>query len=304
MRLLVRMRASSLGAHLLEAAATGAETRTCVYELLWHARAGTTWPTCAATSLPTSPSLADCCSRYRWCVTRAMNVMNTSLKLLWAGANRVWGCKSGVGAGANLGASFRCTALHRVITSIYFTYHTFKMDEPRRSDRKRSQTQFQGAKETHKAHKSAGAQAKASRAREAAVGSAHEPLGGLVQLGAVGGGEGRVWSTAIAHLTAWTSCEGSSQPHCHRADTRAHRLVWDGMLRLWGLLRALWASMSRPSSPLTNRATTSQPPHQPTNRLALMPQGRDRPHERAGKRDAGPSGGSSRKSLLAGKKRS
>jgi hypothetical protein len=42
----------------------------------------------------------------------------------------------------------------------------FRMSEPRRSDRKRSQTQFQGATETHKAHKSAEAQAKASRARK------------------------------------------------------------------------------------------------------------------------------------------
>jgi hypothetical protein len=33
----------------------------------------------------------------------------------------------------------------------------------------------------------------ARRAREAAVGSAYEPLGGLKQLGEAGGGEGRVW---------------------------------------------------------------------------------------------------------------
>jgi hypothetical protein len=65
------------------------------------------------------------------------------------------------------------------------------MDGPRRSDRKRTQTQFLWATETlggagrdHAAER---------RAREAAVASAYEPLVGLKQLGAAGGGKGRVW---------------------------------------------------------------------------------------------------------------
>jgi hypothetical protein len=70
------------------------------------------------------------------------------------------------------------------------------MDGPRRSERKRNQTDFLEATETRRDARRSGrgdeAQAKASRAHEAAVGNAYEPLGGLVQLGAVGG-EGRVW---------------------------------------------------------------------------------------------------------------
>jgi hypothetical protein len=69
------------------------------------------------------------------------------------------------------------------------------MSEPRRSDRKRSQTQFQGATEAvaRDAGRTTAVQGGARRAREAAVASAYEPLVELKQLGAAGGGEGRVW---------------------------------------------------------------------------------------------------------------
>jgi hypothetical protein len=71
------------------------------------------------------------------------------------------------------------------------------MDGPRRSERKRTATDFLGAAETRRdargGGRSAAAQAKASRARAAAVGNAYEPLVGLVQLGEVEGGEGSVW---------------------------------------------------------------------------------------------------------------
>jgi hypothetical protein len=70
-----------------------------------------------------------------------------------------------------------------------------EMTEPRRSDRKRTATDFLGATETvaRDAGRTRAVQAVAREAREAAVASAYQPLGGLVQLGAVGGGEGRVW---------------------------------------------------------------------------------------------------------------
>jgi hypothetical protein len=69
------------------------------------------------------------------------------------------------------------------------------MAELRRSERKRTQTQFEAATETvaRDAGKTRAVQGRARRAREAAVASAYEPLVGLKQLGAAGGGEGRVW---------------------------------------------------------------------------------------------------------------
>jgi hypothetical protein len=69
------------------------------------------------------------------------------------------------------------------------------MSEPRRSERKRTQTDFLGATESvaKAAGRTQAVQGIASRAREAAIASAYEPLGGLVQLGAAGGGEGSVW---------------------------------------------------------------------------------------------------------------
>jgi hypothetical protein len=66
------------------------------------------------------------------------------------------------------------------------------MSDLRSSDRKRNQTDFLGATETGR-DLSAQAQAQARRARAAAIAAASEPLGGLVQLGEAGGGEGSVW---------------------------------------------------------------------------------------------------------------
>jgi hypothetical protein len=71
------------------------------------------------------------------------------------------------------------------------------MDGPRRSDRKRTQTQFLEATETRGgAGRTTESALSARRARAAAIASAYEPLGGLVQLGEAGGGEGRVWAGA------------------------------------------------------------------------------------------------------------
>jgi hypothetical protein len=69
------------------------------------------------------------------------------------------------------------------------------MDGPRRSGRKRTQTQFQAATETvaRDAGKTQAGQGRARRARAAAIAASYEPLGGLVQLGEAGGGEGCVW---------------------------------------------------------------------------------------------------------------
>jgi hypothetical protein len=70
-----------------------------------------------------------------------------------------------------------------------------EMTKPRRSERKRTQTQFQGATETvaNNAGRTQAVEGRARRARAAAIAAAYEPLGGLVQLGEAGGGEGRVW---------------------------------------------------------------------------------------------------------------
>ncbi len=67
-----------------------------------------------------------------------------------------------------------------------------EMSDLRRSERKRTQTQFEAATETvaNSSGRTKAVQGIASRARAAAVASAYEPLGGLVQLG---GGEGRIW---------------------------------------------------------------------------------------------------------------
>jgi hypothetical protein len=66
------------------------------------------------------------------------------------------------------------------------------MDGPRRSDRKRTQTQFLEAKKTRGgAGRTTESVLAARRAHDAAVASAYEPMGGLKQLGEVGG-EGRV----------------------------------------------------------------------------------------------------------------
>jgi hypothetical protein len=67
------------------------------------------------------------------------------------------------------------------------------MCAPRMSERKRTQTQFlevSGRTDTD--------QLSERRARDAAVASAYVPLGGLVQLGEVGGGEGRAWEAPAA----------------------------------------------------------------------------------------------------------
>ena len=69
------------------------------------------------------------------------------------------------------------------------------MDGSRRSERKRTQTQFQAATEpvARDAGRTQAVQGRAGRARAAAIASAYEPLVGLKQLGAVGGGEGSIW---------------------------------------------------------------------------------------------------------------
>jgi hypothetical protein len=104
------------------------------------------------------------------------------------------------------------------------TTHTplLNMSEPRGSDRKRTQTQFFAATETRgDANRDQPAE---RRARAAAIAKAYEPLGGLKQLGAVGGGEGRVWvgaqqpasrrpcsrSTSASRQPGTTSTAGSS----------------------------------------------------------------------------------------------
>jgi hypothetical protein len=70
--------------------------------------------------------------------------------------------------------------------------HTYLMSELRRSDRKRRQTDFLEGTEAGR-DKTTERALSARLAHEAAVESAYEPLVGLKQLGAMGGGEGRVW---------------------------------------------------------------------------------------------------------------
>jgi hypothetical protein len=69
------------------------------------------------------------------------------------------------------------------------------MSDLLRSDRKRNQTDFLGATETvaKDTGKTRAGQGRARRARATAIAAAYEPLGGLVQLGEAGGGEGSVW---------------------------------------------------------------------------------------------------------------
>jgi hypothetical protein len=64
--------------------------------------------------------------------------------------------------------------------------------KPRRTDRKRSQTDFLGATEAPRSQTKQ-SQLSARRAREAAIDSAYEPICALKQLGEVEGGEGSVW---------------------------------------------------------------------------------------------------------------
>jgi hypothetical protein len=66
------------------------------------------------------------------------------------------------------------------------------MSDLRRSDRKRTQTQFTQATQALQVRTQESERA-ASRRREAAVASAYGGLVGLKQLGAAGGGEGSVW---------------------------------------------------------------------------------------------------------------
>jgi hypothetical protein len=113
------------------------------------------------------------------------------------------------------------------------------MDGPRRSDRKRTQTQFLGATEAPRSQTKE-SQLSACRAREAAVASAYEPLGGLVQLGEVGGGEGRVWvgadgSPALGGFAPtptdrrpWPECymQGRNRGCAWHGSQQAHACVW------------------------------------------------------------------------------
>jgi hypothetical protein len=109
------------------------------------------------------------------------------------------------------------------------------MDVSRRSERKRTQTDFLGATETLRDARRSGrrdeAQAKASRAHEAAVGNAYEPLGGLVQLGAVGG-EGRVWVGEPGEDGAEDS------PALGGFLQRAAHLIREAAQPLWGAAKA------------------------------------------------------------------
>ncbi len=71
---------------------------------------------------------------------------------------------------------------------------TIEMAEPRRSDRKRNQTDFLGAGETlGRSGRTKESELSACRAHEAAVANAYERLAGLKQLGEAWGGEGSVW---------------------------------------------------------------------------------------------------------------
>jgi hypothetical protein len=74
------------------------------------------------------------------------------------------------------------------------------MSEPRRTDRKRTQTQFTGATEVKgKGGGTKESALSACRAPEAAIASAYEPLVGLKQLGAV---EGTALHCTALHCTA------------------------------------------------------------------------------------------------------
>jgi hypothetical protein len=152
------------------------------------------------------------------------------------------------------------------------------MDGPRTSDRKRSQTQFQGATETHKAHKSAEAQAKASRARAAAIAAAYETLGGLVQLGEAGGGEGSIWvgepgedgaeEPEPSRQPATTSTAGSSTSLTSTATAACYSLA--ALVASRAAWRAAADSVARAATRCTARASTaastrsSRPPSAPT----------------------------------------
>jgi hypothetical protein len=90
----------------------------------------------------------------------------------------------------------------------YICLH-FDMSELRRSDRKRTATDFLGLAQAPPKSQAAEVSQPARRAREAALASAYEPLVGLVQLCEVGG-EGRVWagrlppcSDPVVHSCAW-----------------------------------------------------------------------------------------------------
>jgi hypothetical protein len=82
------------------------------------------------------------------------------------------------------------------------------MDGPRRSGRKRTQTQFEAATETvaKDAGRTRAVQGIARRARAAAIAAAYEPLGGLVQLGEAGGGERLGGRVALAQWPGPLGC--------------------------------------------------------------------------------------------------
>ncbi len=67
-----------------------------------------------------------------------------------------------------------------------------RFSEPRRSQRKRNQTDFLGGTEAPRKSVTE-AKREARRAHEAAIASAYDRLVGLVQLGEAGGAGGRVW---------------------------------------------------------------------------------------------------------------
>jgi hypothetical protein len=115
----------------------------------------------------------------------------------WAGKGREGqGMGHGQG-GSELQAGLGGPAIGSAVAARAAATTQHSMDGPRRSERKRTQTDFLGATETLRDGKEPGrraaAQAKASRARAAAIAAAYEPLGGLVQLGEAGGGEGSFW---------------------------------------------------------------------------------------------------------------
>jgi hypothetical protein len=94
------------------------------------------------------------------------------------------------------------------------------MSDLRRSERKRTQTQFEAATETvaNSSGRTKAVQGRARRARAAAIAAAYEPLVGLVQLGEAGGGEGSVWVAARESR----SCEVDGHVWCRSCSYQVH----------------------------------------------------------------------------------
>jgi hypothetical protein len=122
-----------------------------------------------------------------------------------------------------------------------------------RSERKRTQTQFLGGTEV--SGRAGRDQPAERRARAAAIASAYEPLGGLVQLGAVGGGEGRVWVGADA--------VDADVAAAHHQDKREARNCFDA-----GGVRMLFSVTDAAARPMV--FSRRQPPAQPGSPAQLQ----------------------------------